>query len=69
MQIYEAAATRLRDAVPADQLPLPPDDFVRVVHALTEGLVILHALTPEAITPPLIERAFEALAYSAAPST
>jgi AcrR family transcriptional regulator len=60
--LYEAAAKRLAAAIPRADLPMPAKQFVRVVHALTDGLVILHALTPTLITRSVIIAAFEALA-------
>jgi AcrR family transcriptional regulator len=42
-QIYMMAAARLTGSASSDQLPAPAEQFVRVVHALTEGLLILHA--------------------------
>jgi hypothetical protein len=34
--------------------------FVRVLHALTEGLILTHVMTPELITREVIVSAFEA---------
>ncbi|HEX4098118.1 MAG TPA: TetR/AcrR family transcriptional regulator [Caulobacteraceae bacterium] len=45
-----------------DDLPMPPDDFVKMLHAVIEGLVMLANLTPELVTPETIRRTFEALA-------
>jgi len=47
---------------PADPLPMPADQFVRVASALTEGLLIAHFQNPEAYDEALIVSAFEALA-------
>jgi hypothetical protein len=41
---------------------MPADQFVKVLHALTEGLLYLRFLTPELITDEVIGAAFEALA-------
>jgi AcrR family transcriptional regulator len=60
-QIYAAAAARLRDTVSAEELPMPAEQLAKVIHALTEGLVSLHALTPNLITRDVIVAAFEAL--------
>jgi len=43
-------------------LPMPPEDFVRMLHAVTEGLTMLANLTPELITAETIRRTFDALA-------
>lgn len=61
--IYRAAAADLAASVPADALPMPPETFVKVAHALIEGLMLTHFLTPELITEEVIASAFEALAY------
>ena len=60
--IYQVAGAQLRDAIAADDLPMPAEQLVKVIHALTEGLVSLHALTPNLITRAVIIAAFEALA-------
>lgn len=43
-------------------LPMPPAEFVRVMHAMTEGFVIACFLQPEVFTEELVVRAFEAMA-------
>jgi AcrR family transcriptional regulator len=45
-------------------LPMPADQFVRVLHALTDGLLFLRFLMPAQITDDVIVRAFQALAKS-----
>jgi AcrR family transcriptional regulator len=61
-EVYRWAERELKKFVPAGELPMPPAQFVRVVHALTEGLLALRFLTPELITEEIIIAAFEALA-------
>lgn len=61
-EIYRWAAEQLVQFIPAKKLPLPPEEFVRVIHALTDGLLALKFLTPELITDELIINAFESLA-------
>jgi len=61
-EIYESAAKGLQQMIPANELPMPAGSFVRVIHALTEGLLALRFLTPELITDEVIIAAFEALA-------
>jgi AcrR family transcriptional regulator len=63
-ELYRRAADRLQQAIPADQLPMPAEEFVRVLHALTDGLLLLRVLQPELVTEDLIRKAFEALANS-----
>jgi AcrR family transcriptional regulator len=61
-EIYSVAAKGLQQMIPANELPMPAEQFVRVVHALTEGLLALRFLTPELISDDVIIAAFEALA-------
>jgi TetR/AcrR family acrAB operon transcriptional repressor len=60
-EIYRHAAAALRAHVPENQLPMPADRFVRVMHALMDGLMFLHALTPELVGEAEILAAFRAL--------
>lgn len=59
---YDWAEERLLAAISAKKLPLPPGEFVRLIHALTDGLITLRFLTPELISDDFIVAAFEALA-------
>lgn len=61
-EVYRLSVEKLLEYVPADEIPLPADQLVRVLHALTEGLTLLRFLTPELITDDVIVAAFEALA-------
>lgn len=61
VEIYRWVEQGLLQFVPASELPMPADQFVRVLHALTEGLMYLRFLTPELITDEVISAAFEAL--------
>ena len=61
-ELYRRAGERLHQHMPAGELPMPADDFIRVLHALTDGLLFLRFLTPDLITDDLIRAAFEALA-------
>jgi hypothetical protein len=58
---YEFGAEWLRTFDP-DELPMPPDDLVRVIHALIEGLVMQRILTPELCPDEVFYAAFAALA-------
>jgi AcrR family transcriptional regulator len=60
--IYRWAEHNLLQIVPESALPMPADQFVKVLHALTDGLLYLRFLTPELITDEMIIAAFEALA-------
>ena len=61
-EIYRWAEHSLLQGVPESALPMPADQFVKVLHALTDGLLYLRFLTPELITDEVISAAFEALA-------
>jgi AcrR family transcriptional regulator len=61
-RLYGWAADNLLRFVDEAALPMPAGRFVRVLHALTEGLILTHALTPALIARAEIVAAFEALA-------
>lgn len=61
-EIYHWAEISLTRFVKAEDMPMPPNEFVRVLHAMTEGLLVLHFLTPELITKETIIAAFESMA-------
>jgi len=52
----------LREMVKKEDLPMPAGPLVRVLHALTEGLVFQRLLTPELLPDQVIRAAFLALA-------
>jgi AcrR family transcriptional regulator len=58
---YEIGADWLR-TFPSNELPMPPEHLVCVIHALTEGLVIQRILTPDLVPDDAFYAAFEALA-------
>jgi hypothetical protein len=45
-----------------EDLPMPPDQLVRVLHAMIEGLVLQRLLTPELVPDEIFRAAFGALA-------
>jgi hypothetical protein len=59
---YAAGAAWLRAIADESEIPMPPDIFVRVVHAMTEGLLFQRFLTPELIPDKVFYAAFAALA-------
>jgi AcrR family transcriptional regulator len=59
---YRAMAAGLRAATPESALPMPPEHFVAVTHAMTDGLLLHRFLTPELVTDEMIFAAFAALA-------
>jgi AcrR family transcriptional regulator len=58
---YDIGAEWLR-TFDASELPMPPDVFVRVLHALIEGLVFQRILTPDLCPDEVFYEAFAALA-------
>jgi AcrR family transcriptional regulator len=58
---FEFGADWLR-TFDARELPMPPEDLVRVIHALIEGLVLQRILTPELYPDEVFYAAFGALA-------
>jgi AcrR family transcriptional regulator len=61
-RIYAHIAAELVKYIPASDLPMPVDQFVRVTHALSDGLMFGHFMTPDLIDSKVIIAAFEALA-------
>jgi AcrR family transcriptional regulator len=59
---YEFGEEWLRSVIQNDELPMPASQFVRVLHAMIEGLVLQRLLTPGLIPDRVIRAAFTALA-------
>jgi hypothetical protein len=51
----------LRSVTKEEDLPMPADQLVRVIQALTEGLVFQRLLTPELMPDEIFHAAFAAL--------
>jgi len=51
----------LRSVTKEEDLPMPADQLVRVIHALTEGLVFQRLLTPKLMPDEVFHAAFAAL--------
>lgn len=64
---YAMGVEWLRSMIDEDQLPMPADQLVRVIHAMTEGLVLQRILTPDLVPDEVFYAAFEALASAASP--
>lgn len=64
-EAYRQAAAATAAAGAESDLPLPAEEFVRVLHAMMDGLAMLASLTPELITPEVVRSAFAALARMA----
>src|SRR5262249_3288818 len=58
---YDAGAAWVRTVADESEIPMPPDIFVRVVHAMTEGLLFQRFLTPELVPDKVFYAAFAAL--------
>jgi len=62
---YRLAEQGLLRFIAAKDLPIPPSHFVRVLNALTEGLLFERFQSPREITDEVIRSAFDALAACA----
>ena len=61
-QSYIFGEQWLRAVTNQEDLPMPPDQLVRVIHAMIEGLVFQRLLTPELVPDEIFYAAFGALA-------
>ncbi len=61
-ETYRRMAAAIDAASAELDLPMPAQTFVRVLHAVIEGLVMLSNLTPELVTPDVVRAAFDGLA-------
>jgi len=59
---YAWGAGWLRGVAEENDLPMPPDILVAVIHTLTEGLLFQRILTPELVPDAVFYAAFAALA-------
>jgi AcrR family transcriptional regulator len=66
---YEAGAAWLESVVSKAELPYSAEIMVRVIHALTEGLVLQRLLTPELMTDEVFHAALEMLGAKRVTST
>ena len=64
---YVSGAAWLSALALADELPMPADVLVVVIHALTEGLVFQRLMTPDLVSDEVIRAAFAALAAARPP--
>ena len=64
-QSYAFGEQWLRAITKEEDLPMPADQLVRVLHAMTEGLVFQRLLTPELVPDEIFRAAFGALAIKA----
>ncbi len=61
-QSYALGEQWLRTVTKEEDLPMPADHLVRVLHAMIEGLVFQRLLTPELVPDEIFRAAFGALA-------
>ncbi len=59
---YDSGAGWLRSVFDESELPMPAETLVRVINALTEGLLFQRFLTPELVPDEVIHAAFAAIA-------
>jgi AcrR family transcriptional regulator len=59
---YDAGAAWLRMVTTEDELPMPPEILVRVLHGVIEGLLFQRFLTPDLVPDEVFYAAFAALA-------
>ena len=62
IELYRHLETWARRFFPVDQLPMPPAQFVRMLHALSNGLLVTYALAPDTISADVVRATFRALA-------
>ena len=60
-EVRRAIVAAWRRALPSDSLPLPAERLVKIIAALTDGLLTAHFQSPDAFDEELIVAAFEAL--------
>ena len=65
-QSYSFGEQWLRSVTNEDDLPMPAGQLVRVIHAFSEGLVLLRLLTPELMPDEVFHAAFAALGKKSA---
>ena len=61
-ETYRRMAAAIEASSTGPDLPMPAETFVKVLHGVIDGLVMLNSLTPELITPDVIRAAFDGLA-------
>jgi AcrR family transcriptional regulator len=68
-EIYRQMAAGLHDLGAEADLPMAPKLFVKVAHALIDGLMFLHALTPDLIDADAVRAAIKSIASKTKPAT
>jgi AcrR family transcriptional regulator len=67
-EIYRQMAVGLQNAGAEGELAITPELFVKVAHALIDGLMFLHALTPSLIDAEVVRAAIKAITHKAKPT-
>ena len=67
-EIYRQMAVGLQNAGAEGELAITPELFVKVAHALIDGLMFLHALTPSLIDADVVRAAIRAITHKAKPT-
>ena len=67
--IYTRMEDWIRRMLPIDDLPMAPAQFVRLLHVLSNGLMVAHALAPELIGADVVRAIFSALAGNTHPNS
>ena len=62
VEMYRQVEQWLLQHIAASELPMPAARFVRTLHALSDGMLLLGSLTPEVVSDDDVIGAFEALA-------
>jgi AcrR family transcriptional regulator len=61
-EVYQRLEAWIRRVLPMEELPMSPRQFVRMLHALSDGLLVTHALAPDLVTADVVRATFAALA-------
>jgi AcrR family transcriptional regulator len=64
-QIYARMEAWVRRTMPLDELPISPAHFVRLLHVLSNGLLVAHALAPDLIRADVVRAIFSAFTKDA----
>jgi AcrR family transcriptional regulator len=61
-EIYQRMEAWVRHSMPVDELALPPAQFVRLLHVVSNGLLVAHAMSPELYDEQLVRAIFSLFA-------
>ncbi len=63
-KLYRSLEAWARRFFPVDELPMTPTQFVRMLHALSNGLLVTYALAPNTVSADVVRATFRMLAAS-----